>query len=37
MPNKLILLMYESWAQLDRSTSGLTPEEMTNQDLQRTR
>ena len=29
MPSKLVLLMYESWAQLDRSVSGLTPEEMT--------
>ena len=29
MPDKLILLMYESWAQLDRSMGGLTPEEMT--------
>ena len=29
MPNKLVLLMYESWAQLDRSMSGLTPEGMT--------
>jgi uncharacterized damage-inducible protein DinB len=29
MASKLVLLMYESWAQLDRSMSGLTPEEMT--------
>ena len=29
MPNKLILLMYESWAQVDRAVSGLTPEEVT--------
>ncbi len=27
MPNKLIALMYESWADLDRAVSGLTPEE----------
>ena len=27
VPNKLVLLMYESWAQLDRSMSGLNPEE----------
>ena len=29
MTNKLIPLMYESWAQLDRSIEGLTPEEIT--------
>ena len=29
MPNKLILLMYESWADLDRAVTGLTPEEAT--------
>ena len=27
MPNKLVALMYESWADLDRAVSGLTPEE----------
>ena len=27
MPKKLIALMYESWADLDRAISGLTPEE----------
>ena len=29
MASKLVLLMYESWAQLDRSMSGMTPGEMT--------
>ena len=29
MPNKLILLMYESWADLDRSVNGLTPKQAT--------
>jgi hypothetical protein len=29
MPNKLILLMYESWADLDRAVDGLTSEEAT--------
>ena len=28
-PNKLIALMYESWADLDRAVSGLTPDEAT--------
>ncbi len=29
MPNRLIALVYESWADLDRAVSGLTPEEAT--------
>ena len=29
MPNKLILLMYESWANLDDAVDGLTSEEAT--------
>ena len=29
MPSQIVLLMYESWATLDRSMSGLTTEEMT--------
>ncbi len=29
MPNRLIALMYESWADLDRAVSRLTPEEAT--------
>ena len=29
MPDKLIALMYESWATLDRGMDGLTPEEAT--------
>ena len=29
MQSKLILLMYESWAGLDRAVDGLTPEEAT--------
>ena len=29
MQNKLVALMYESWADLDRAMSGLTPEEAT--------
>ena len=29
MSNELILLMYESWDQLDRSMDGLTAEEIT--------
>ncbi len=27
MPNRLIALVYESWADLDRAVSGLTPDE----------
>jgi hypothetical protein len=27
MPEKLVLLMYQSWADLDRAVDGLTPEE----------
>ena len=29
MPNKLILYMYESWAEVDRATGGLTASEAT--------
>ena len=29
MPNKLILLLYESWSDLDGAVDGLTPEEAT--------
>jgi len=29
MPEKLVLFMYQSWADLDRAVDGLTPEEAT--------
>ena len=29
MPDKVVALMYESWADLDRAVSGLTPDEAT--------
>ena len=29
MPEKLVALMYESWADVDRAVSGLTPEDAT--------